>query len=130
MNRNYNVACLKMIEVSVPDYEVEENAPKPPLLEVCTTTDLAYYISLSALMSCDRLTLKNTVLKSNFMGLVEGQGMDALTLIEAYLNGNYQEFQRCLHNIERYLKYDPFFGKHKQSNESSVFTSLRLKALQ
>ena len=111
MNKNYSMATLKLVEVQIPDYEAD--AKQPVLHEVCTPTDLAYYISLCALMSCDRLTLKNTVLKSNFMGLVEGQGMDALNLIEAFLNGNYQEFQRCLHSIEKYMRYDMFFGRHK-----------------
>lgn len=96
MNKNYEVAVLKLIEVQIPDYDLAEGQAKPALFDICTPTDLAYYISLCALMSCNRLTLKNTILKSNFIGLIDGQGMDALTLIESFLNGNYQEFQRCL----------------------------------
>ena len=99
MNKNYEVGVLKLIEVAIPDYDLAEGQAKPALFDICTPRDLAYYISLSALMSCNRLVLKNTVLKSNFIGLIDGEGTDALTLIESFLNGNYQEFQRCLQSI-------------------------------
>jgi len=87
-NRSYEYAVLKLIEVEIP--EIPEEAGKgSPILEIVTPNDLAYYIALATLMSCDRLTIKNTVLKSNFLNLASGPAVDAVNILEHYLNGNY-----------------------------------------
>ena len=97
MQKNYEVAVLKLITIEIPE---TTEGQKSAINEICTPTDLAYYISLCALMSCDRLALKNTILKSNFVGLIDTcNAQDALTLIESSLNGNYLEFGRCLQAI-------------------------------
>jgi len=98
-NRNYQMAVLKLIEVILPEFPDEidvnkyrEGAPGTTLLEICTPTDLAYYICLIALASCSRKELKNTILAhSNFVNLTSVSS-DCGLIIEHFLNGDCKEF--------------------------------------
>ena len=119
-NKNYNHAVLKFIQVKIPDNMTQEFS------EVLTHTDLGYYIALCALASCSRQELKETILKSpNFATLTETSSSSA-AVIECFLNGNYLEFQRNLKAIKNQLRFDPYFGEHKNV---SIFRDIRQKAL-
>lgn len=97
MQKNYELAIMKLIHLDIQEADGDQ---KTAIHEVCTPLDICYYIALCTLMSCDRLTIKNTVLKSNFVGLIDVcNGQEALTLIDSFLNGNYYEFGRSLHAI-------------------------------
>jgi len=54
--------------------------------------DLAFYICLSALMSCNRKELKNTVLTSNNFVSLTSSLNETSAIIEQFLNGNYRDF--------------------------------------
>lgn len=75
--RNNQIAVLKFIEIVLPP-ESDVNA----LAEVISQTDLACYVSLSALLSCSRKELKNTVLKSaNYVNLTSSVN-EAAAIVE------------------------------------------------
>lgn len=85
------LATLKMIEVVMPN-DGSDSFEKNVLSQVITPNDLAYYICLAALNSCDRKELRETVLKStNFVVLTSPINNIAL-IIEHFLNGNYMQF--------------------------------------
>jgi len=78
------------MEVNLPTDGSEEF--EKSLSEIITINDLSYYICLSALMSCTRKELKNTVLKSANFVLLTGSVNETAVIIEQFLNGNYSEF--------------------------------------
>lgn len=87
--QNFSHAILKLLEVQLPNMELQNSI----FAEICTFNDLAYYIALSALTSCGRQELKNTVLKhANFATLTQDTVV-AANIIEQFLNGNYVDFQ-------------------------------------
>lgn len=90
--------------------------------------DLAYYICLSALMSCDRKELKNTVLKATNFTLLTGSLSETKLIIEQFLNGDYHAFQKSLSAIQRQLVFDPVVGEYSSSG-NKFFREIRLKAL-
>ena len=90
--------------------------------------DLAYYICLSALMSCDRKELKNTVLKAVNFTLLTGSLNETKLIIEQFLNGDYHAFQQSLSAIQSHLVFDPIVGEHTSSG-NKLFREIRLKAL-
>lgn len=86
--QNYQHAILKLLEIQIPNIELQNSI----FAEICTFNDLANYIALSALISCGRQELKNTVLKhANFATLTQDT-VEAGQIIEQFLNGNYIGF--------------------------------------
>lgn len=67
------------------------------------------------------------MLKSNNFISLSQSAPESFTVIENYLIGNYKEFQTQLHNIQRALKFDMYFGEHCKTK---IFQQIRLKALQ
>jgi hypothetical protein len=122
-NQDYRHAMLKLLEVQLPNFEDPEEVKT--LSEVCTVNDLAYYVVICALISCSRKELKNTILKSNNFINLAGFVPEAQTIIEHYLNGNYHDFQRLLHQMQKQLKFDPFFGEYKGDMGFNVFKAIR-----
>ena len=94
--------------------------------EILSPSDLALYISICALISCSRNELKETILKSNNYATLMESSAEASVIIEHFLNGNYLQFQKCLAQIQKQLKFDLFFGEQKTQ---IVFRDIRLKAL-
>ncbi len=52
---------------------------------------------------------------------------DMNDILDNFMMGRYEAFQRQLNRIEKKLKYDVFFGAHRSVN---VFTNLRTLTLQ
>ena len=87
--KSNKAACLKLVTVTPP---TESDTFEQQLSEIMTMNDLAYYICLSALMSCDRKELKNTVLKATNFTLLTGSLSETKLIIEQFLNGDYNAF--------------------------------------
>ena len=70
-------------------------------------------------------------MKSDNFATLTSSSPEAYTILEHYLNGNYAAFQKCLHTIQKMLKYDLFFGEHRwlANPEKSVFSQIRSRAL-
>jgi hypothetical protein len=84
---------MEFIQVKLPDTITSE------FTEVLTPSDLSIYLCLCALISCSRVELKDTILKSNNYATLMESSAEAAVIIEHYLNGNYLQFQRCLSQI-------------------------------
>ena len=87
----HQIAVLKFIEVQLPS-ESSDTFEKTTLSEILTINDLAYYICLAALNSCDRKELKETVLKSNNFVMLTSSVNESSVIVEQFLNGNYKDF--------------------------------------
>jgi COP9 signalosome complex subunit 1 len=123
----YQISVLKLIEVVLPT-DQSENFEQNQMSEVITPNDLAYYICLAAMISCNRKELRETVLKSsNFVMLTSSINEDAF-IIEQFLNGNYTAFNQSLARIQSALHFDPFVGDHTDEGQS-LFREIRLRAL-
>ena len=128
-SNNFSTAVNVFTEeaLKIPEATVEQQESfRSRLSEVTTVTDLSYYISLLALQSCSRETLKNFVLKSNNFISLSLATPESFSVIENFLNGNYIEFQAQLHQIKSALRYDIYFGEHCNPK---IFNLIRLKAL-
>jgi len=71
----------------------------PIISSLLTPTDLAYYITITALTTLNRKDMKNLVMQSSqFKNLMEIVP-ETSDIIENYLNGKYKEFQSSLQEI-------------------------------
>ena len=94
-SNNYSQAVHVFTEegLKLPEATMEQSESfRKRLAEITTVTDLSYYISLLALQSCTRETLKNFVLKSNNFISLSQNTPESFSIIENYLNGNYVQF--------------------------------------
>ena len=97
------------------------------LNNVLTQEELAYYVVLSSLATLTRNELRESVItNSTILSLLETVP-DTNDILDNFMMGRYEMFQRQLNRIQNKLKYDYFFGEHRGNN---VFKKIRTLTLQ
>ena len=92
-----------------------------------TQEELAYYIVLSSLSTLTRNELRESVItNSSILSLLETIP-DTNDILDNFMMGRYELFQRQLNRIQSKLKYDFIFGEHRSNN---VFKKIRTLTLQ
>ena len=86
------------------------------LNNVLTQEELAYYVVLSSLATLTRNELRESVItNSSILSLLETVP-DTNDILDNFMMGRYELFQRQLNRIQNKLKYDFFFGEHRSNN--------------
>ncbi len=92
---------------------------------ILTSSDLAFYVTLSSLLVLNRKEMKDNIISSSKFKSLLDSVPEISDILEHFLNGRYMEFQKSLETFQKYMKFDPFFG-HKIE---SVIEKIRKKAL-
>jgi len=93
---------------------------------VLTQEELAYYVVLSTLATLSRSELRDSVYSnSSILSMLETIP-DTSDILDNFMMGRYEAFQRQLNKIQGKLKYDYFFGEHRNG---SVFKKIRTLTL-
>lgn len=99
----------------------------PELNGVLTQEELAFYVVLSSLATLTRNELReNVITNSSILSLLETVP-DTNDILDNFMMGRYELFQRQLNRIQSKLKYDFYFGEHRSNN---VFKKIRTLTLQ
>jgi endonuclease III len=99
---NYAKAVEQLVEVSAVDNK--------EINHVCTTQDIAFYTTIHALNNLSRAELKDKVAASSKFKSHAESVPELAEIIEHFLNGRYDEFDRCLHSIHAHLRFDTVLG--------------------
>ena len=98
-----------------------------PELEMLPQETLAYYVVLSCLSSLTRAEIRESVItNSSILSMLETIP-DTNDILDNFMMGRYEAFQRQLNKLQKKLKYDQFFGEHRSNN---FFKKIRTLTLQ
>jgi len=79
---------------------------------ILTQEDLSCYIVLVCLSQMSRNELKENILNNSaILSLLEANP-DTTDILENFMLGRFEKFQRQLNRIEQKLRYDAYFGAH------------------
>lgn len=96
----------------------------PEVKDILTQEELAYYVVLSSLSTLTRAELRESVTtNSSLLSMLETIP-DTSDILDNFMLGRYEDFQRQLNRIEKKLKYDFFFGEHRDRG-NNVFKKIR-----
>lgn len=114
---NYTKAVDYLVEVSA-----NENSE---INSVCTIQDVAFYTTIFALNNLSRAELKDKVIASSKFKSHTESVPELAEIIEHYLNGRYDEFNKCLLAIGEHLQFDTILG----SKLGKTLTQIKRKAI-
>ena len=94
---------------------------------ILTQEDLSYYIVLVCLSQMSRNELKENILNNSAILSLLETNPDTADILENFMLGRFEKFQRQLNQIEQKLRYDAYFGAHLAPK---VYKQIRVKTLQ
>jgi len=122
----YGKVDLKLMARKFSGMQIVSIDGVPELNNVLTQEELAYYVVLSSLATLTRNELRESVItNSSILSMLETIP-DTNDILDNFMMGRYETFQRQLNRIQRKLKYDFFFGEHRSNN---VFKKIRTLTL-
>ena len=123
----YGKIDLKLMARKFASMQIISIENLPELKGILTQEELAYYVVLSSLSTLTRTELREDVItNSSILSMLEIIP-DTNDILDNFMMGRYEAFQRQLNCIQKKLKYDFIFGEHRGNN---VFKKIRTLTLQ
>lgn len=94
---------------------------------IVSQDDLSCYVVLCCLSELSRNELKESVLNNSAILSLLETNADTHNILEDFMLGKFEQFQKRLNVIEAKLKYDAYYGQHLNPR---VFKKIRVKTLQ
>ena len=123
----YGKIDLKLMARKFAGMQIVSIDDLPEIRTTISTEELSYYVVLSTLATLTRAELRESVItNSSILSMLETIP-DTNDILDNFMMGRYEAFQRQLNRIQAKLKYDYFFGDHRSG---SVFKKIRTLTLQ
>ena len=109
LSKNHDLKLMANKFANISEVSIEQMTD---LKGILTQEDLSYYIVLVCLSQMSRNELKENILNNSAILSLLESNPDTEDILENFMLGRFEKFQRQLNRIEQKLRYDAYFGAH------------------